>query len=186
MEFVRTTTDASSPQFVSTEKRIATFDQDGTLWVEKPTVPQLTYCLDRVSALAEKKPELKNVEPFKTVLSGDQAAVAQLTMSDLKKILVATLTGITTDQYRAEVKQWLAMAKDPRWKKPYNELTYQPMQEVLKYLRANGYRTYIVSGVTDRRTRQRRESPRSNPALVRGDEGEAEGLRHASEEQGAR
>ncbi len=146
MEFVRTTTDASSPQFVSTEKRIATFDQDGTLWVEKPTVPQLTYCLDRVSAVAEKKPELKNVEPFKIVLSGDRAAIAKLTMSDLKKILAATLTGITTDQYRAEVKQWLATAKDPRWKKPYNELTYQPMQEVLKYLRAKGYRTYIVSG----------------------------------------
>ena len=141
-----TTTDASSPQFVSTEKRIATFDQDGTLWVEKPTVPQLMYCLDRVSAVAEKKPELKNVEPFKTVLSGDRAAIAKLTMPDLKKILVATLTGITTDQYQAEVKQWLATAKDPRWKKPYNELTYQPMQEVLKYLRANGYKTYIVSG----------------------------------------
>ena len=128
------------------EKRIATFDQDGTLWVEKPTVPQLKYCLDRVPAVAEKKPELKNVEPFKTVLSGDRAAIAKLTMPDLEKILVATLTGITTDQYQAEVKQWLATAKDPRWKKPYTELTYQPMQEVLKYLRANGYKTYIVSG----------------------------------------
>ena len=146
VEFVRTTTDASSPQFVSAEKRIATFDQDGTLWVEKPTVPQLAYCLDRVSAVAEKKPELKNVEPFKTVLSGDRAAIAKLTMPDLEKILAATLTGITTDQYQAEVKQWLATAKDPRWKKPCNELTYQPMQEVLKYLRANGYKTYIVSG----------------------------------------
>ena len=86
VEFVRTTTDASSPQFVPTEKRIATFDQDGTLWVEKPMVPQLAYCLDRVSAVAEKKPELKNVEPFKTVLSGDRAAIAKLTMPDLEKI----------------------------------------------------------------------------------------------------
>jgi phosphoglycolate phosphatase-like HAD superfamily hydrolase len=146
VEFVRTTTDASSPQFVSTEKRIATFDQDGTLWVEKPTVSQLAYCLDRVSAAAEKKPELKNVEPFKTVLSGDRAAIARLSIPDLQKILVATLTGVTTDQYQAEVKQWLATARDPRWKKPYTELTYQPMQEVLKYLRANGYKTYIVSG----------------------------------------
>ncbi len=146
VEFVRTTTDASSPQFVSREQRIATFDQDGTLWVEKPTVPQLRYCLDRVSAAAEKKPEIKNVEPFKTVLSGDQAAIAGLTMPDLKKIFVATLTGITTDQYQAEVKQWLATAKDPRWRKPYDELTYQPMQEALRYLRANGYKTYIVSG----------------------------------------
>ena len=146
VEFVRTTTDASSPQFVPAEKRIATFDQDGTLWVEKPTVPQLAYCLDRVSVVAEKQPELKKVEPFKTVLSGDRAAIAKLTMRDLGKILAATLTGITTDQYQAEVKQWLATAKDPRWKKPYNELTYQPMLEVLKYLRANGYKTYIVSG----------------------------------------
>ena len=146
VEFVRRTTDASSPQFVPTEKRIATFDQDGTLWVEKPTVPQLKYCLDRVSALARKKPELTSVEPFKTVLGGDRAALTKLTMSDLKKILVATLTGITMDQYQAEVKQWLATAKDPRWKKPYNELTYQPMQEVLRYLRVSGYKTYIVSG----------------------------------------
>jgi phosphoglycolate phosphatase-like HAD superfamily hydrolase len=146
IKFVRTTTEASSPQFVPAEQRIATFDQDGTLWVEKPTVPQLAYCLDRVSAVTQQKPELKNVEPFQTVLSGDRAAIAKLTMRDLEKILVATLTGITTDQYQAEVKQWLATAKDSRWKKPCNELTYQPMQEVLKYLRAAGYRTYIVSG----------------------------------------
>jgi phosphoglycolate phosphatase-like HAD superfamily hydrolase len=146
IKFVRTTTEASSPQFVPAEQRIATFDQDGTLWVEKPTVPQLAYCLDRVSAVAQQKPELKNVEPFKTVLSGDRAAIARLTMRDLEKIVVATLTGITTDQYQAEVKQWLATAKDSRWKKPCNELTYQPMQEVLKYLRAAGYKTYIVSG----------------------------------------
>ena len=144
--FVHTTTDASSPHFVPREKRIATFDQDGTLWVEKPAVSQLTYCFDRVPAVAEKKPELKNVEPFKTVLSGDRAAIARLTMRDLEKILVATLTGVTTDQYQADVKRWLATAKDPRWKRPYTELTYQPMQEVLRYLRAHGYKTYIVSG----------------------------------------
>jgi phosphoserine phosphatase len=146
VEFVRTTTDASSPQFVPPEKRIATFDQDGTLWVEKPVVPQLKYCFDRVPAVAKKKPELKNAEPFKTVLSGDRAAIARLTMPDLEKIAVATLSGITTDEYQAEVEQWLATARHPRWKKPYNELTYQPMQEVLRYLRANGYKTYIVSG----------------------------------------
>ena len=146
VEFVRTTTDASSPQFVPPEKRIATFDQDGTLWVEKPVVPQLKYCFDRVPAVAKKKPELKNAEPFKTVLSGDRAVIARLTMPDLEKIAVATLSGITTDEYQAEVEQWLATARHPRWKKPYNELTYQPMQEVLRYLRANGYKTYIVSG----------------------------------------
>jgi len=146
VEFVRTTTDASSPQFVPPEKRIATFDQDGTLWVEKPVVPQVKYCFDRVPAVAKKKPELKGAEPFKTVLSGDRAAIARLTMPDLEKIAVATLSGITTDEYQAEVEQWLATARHPRWKKPYNALTYQPMQEVLRYLRANGYKTYIVSG----------------------------------------
>jgi phosphoglycolate phosphatase-like HAD superfamily hydrolase len=146
MDFVRASTDASSPQFVAPAKRIATFDQDGTLWVEKPMVSQVMYCFDRVSALAQTKPELKNVEPFKTVLSGDRAAIARLTMPDLEKILAATLSGMSTDQYQADVQQWLATARDPRWNKPYNELTYQPMLEVLKYLRANGYKTYIVSG----------------------------------------
>ncbi len=107
---------------------------------------QVMYCLDRVGALVKEKPELKKVEPFKTVLSGDREAIAKLPMAQLEKILAATLTGMSTDEFQAEVKQWLAEAKDPRWKKPYTELTYQPMQEVLKYLRANGYKTYIVTG----------------------------------------
>ena len=96
--------------------------------------------------LVKEKPELKNVEPFKTVLSGDLKAIAKLPLPDLEKIAVATLTGMTTEQFQAEAKKWLASAKDPRWKRPYTELTYQPMQEVLKYLRANGYKTYIVTG----------------------------------------
>src|SRR5208283_1431044 len=128
------------------EDRIATFDQDGTLWVEHPMYTQVMYCLERVPALAEKKPELKNVEPFKTVLSGERKAIAKLSMKDLEKILAATLTGITVEQFNADVKKWLATAKHPRWKRSYTDLTYQPMQEVLKYLRANGYKTYIVTG----------------------------------------
>ncbi len=144
--FVQATTDHASPQFVPPAERIATFDQDGTLWVEHPMYTQVIFCLDRVPALVEKKPELKNVEPFKTVLSGNREAMANLTMPDLEKILAATLTGMTTDQFQAEVKKWLAAAQHPRWKKPYTELTYQPMQEVLHYLRANGYKTYIVTG----------------------------------------
>jgi phosphoglycolate phosphatase-like HAD superfamily hydrolase len=146
VKFVKVTTDAASPQFVPLAERIATFDQDGTLWVEHPMYSQVAYCLDRVSALAKEKPELKNVEPFKTVLSGNREAIAKLSMKDLEKILMATLTGMSTDQFQADVKQWLATAKDPRWHRPYTELTYQPMQEVLKYLRANGYKTYIVTG----------------------------------------
>ena len=146
VRFVHTTTDQSSPQFVPPEERIATFDQDGTLWVEHPMYTQVMYCLERVPVLVEKNLELKNVEPFKTVLSGDRKAIAKLPLKDLEKILAATLTGISVDDFNADVKKWLAKAKDPRWKKPYNELTYQPMQEVLKYLRANGYKTYIVTG----------------------------------------
>ena len=92
------------------------------------------------------KPELANVEPFKTVMSGDRAAIAKLPIEDLFKILAATLSGMTTDQFAAEVKAWMASARDPRWKRPYTELTYQPMQELLAYLRANGYKTYIVTG----------------------------------------
>lgn len=146
MKFVQTTTTAGSPQFVPPAERIATFDQDGTLWVEHPIYSQVKYCLDRVPAVIAAKPELKNVEPFKTVLSGDKEALSKLSMKDLETILAATLTGITTDQLQAEVKKWLATAKDPRWKRPYTELTFQPMQEVLRYFRANGFKTYIVTG----------------------------------------
>ena len=145
-EFVKATTTQGSPKFVPPEQRIATFDQDGTLWVEHPMYSQVMYCMDRVGALAKEKPELKKVEPFKTVLSGDREAIAKLPMAQLEKILAATLTGMSTDEFQAEVKQWLAEAKDPRWKKLYTELTYLPMQEVLKYLRANGYKTYVVTG----------------------------------------
>jgi len=146
VHFVQTTTESGSADFVPPEGRIATFDQDGTLWVEKPMYAQVMFCLDRVPAVVAAKPELKNVEPFKTVLSGDREAIAKLLMKDLEKVLVATLTGMTTDQFQSEVKKWLATARDPRWHRSYTDLTYQPMQEVLKYLRANGYRTYIVTG----------------------------------------
>jgi len=137
-EFVRSTTDRSSSNYVVQEDRIAVFDQDGTLWVEHPMYTQVIYCLERVPAVVEKKPELKNAEPFKTVLSGDREAMAKLSMPDLEKILYATLTGMTVDDFNAEVAKWIATAKDGRWKRPYTELTYQPMQEVLSYLRANG------------------------------------------------
>ena len=146
VEFVQATTTQGSPKFVPPEERVATFDQDGTLWVEHPVYSQLMYCLDRVPALVKAKPELANVEPFKTVMSGDREAIARLPMADIEKIAVATLTGMSVDVFNADVKKWSAAARDPRWKRPYTELTYQPMQEVLKYLRANGYKTYIVTG----------------------------------------
>jgi phosphoglycolate phosphatase-like HAD superfamily hydrolase len=149
VNFVKTTTDAANPQFVPPAERIATFDQDGTLWVEHPMYSQVMYCLERVPALVKAKPELAKVAPFSTVLEllhGDRAAMEKLTMKDLEVIAAATLTGMNTEQFQAEVKKWLAEAKDPRWKKPYTELTYQPMQEVLAYLRANGFKTFICTG----------------------------------------
>jgi phosphoglycolate phosphatase-like HAD superfamily hydrolase len=144
--FVRVTTTQGNPKFVPQAERIATFDQDGTLWVEHPIYSQVMYCLDRVPAVVKAKPELATVEPFKTVLSGNREAIAHLSTDDFLKIAAATMTGMPVETFRAEAKKWVAAAKDSRWKRPYTELTYQPMQEVLKYLRANGYTTYIVTG----------------------------------------
>jgi phosphoglycolate phosphatase-like HAD superfamily hydrolase len=146
IEFVHATTEPSSPNFVPQEARIATFDQDGTLWVEHPIYTQVLYCLDRVPAVVARKPELKSVEPFKTVLSGDREKIAKLSIKDLEKILLATLTGMSVEEFDAEAKKWIETAEDQRWKHHYTELTYQPMQELLHYMRDNGYRTYIVTG----------------------------------------
>jgi phosphoglycolate phosphatase-like HAD superfamily hydrolase len=146
IDFVHATTDQGSPKFVPAEDRIATFDQDGTLWVEHPIYSQVMYCLDRVPDVVAAKPELKNVEPFKTVMSGDREAIAKLSLPALEKILVATLTGMPVETFEANVEKWLATAKHPRWKRPYTDLTFQPMQEVLQYLRDNGFKTYIVTG----------------------------------------
>ena len=149
VSFVKSTTTQGSPQFVPVAERIATFDQDGTLWVEHPMYSQVMYVLESVPALVKAKPELAAVAPYSTVLEilkGDRAALAKLTMPDLEKLAAATLTGMPVETFAADSKKWLAEAKDPRWKKPYTELTYLPMQEVLKYLRANGYKTYIVTG----------------------------------------
>jgi len=114
--------------------------------VEYPMYTQVSYCLDRVPAVVKAKPDLANVEPFKTVLSGNREAMANLKMPDLEMLVAATLTGMSVDEFNTEAKKWLDTAKDPRWKRPYTELTYVPMQEVLKFFRDNGYRTYIVTG----------------------------------------
>ena len=116
--FVQATTTAGSPQFVPPAERIATFDQDGTLWVEHPMYAQLVYCLERVPAVVKAKPALANVEPFKTVMSGNRQALAKLTEADLLKIVAATLTGMTVEDFQGQVRAWLAQARDPRWKRP--------------------------------------------------------------------
>jgi phosphoglycolate phosphatase-like HAD superfamily hydrolase len=146
VQFVQATTTQGSARFVPKSERIAAFDQDGTLWVEHPMYTQVLYCLDRVPVIVKAKPELANVEPFKTVLSGNHEAIAKLSKDDLLKILAATLTGMTVDDFQIDVMKWLKAARDPRWKRPYTELTYLPMIELLKYLRANDYKTYIVTG----------------------------------------
>ena len=145
-DFVRATIDRTSPSYVPPEDRIAVFDQDGTLWVEHPLYTQFVFCLDRVPAVVAQKPALKNTEPFKTVLSGNREAIARLSAQDFEKIAVATLTGMSVEQFGAEVRTWLERARHPRWNRPYTELVYQPMLEVLPYLRNNAYRTYIVTG----------------------------------------
>jgi phosphoserine phosphatase len=107
---------------------------------------QIIYCLDRVRAVAAQNPALRDEEPFKTVLSGDRAAIAKLSWHDLNKIVTVALSGMTVDDFRAEVIKWLATARHPRWNRPYTDLVYQPMLEVMRHLRANGYKTYIVTG----------------------------------------
>jgi hypothetical protein len=146
IDLVKSTTDPASPNFVAPEARVATFDQDGTTWVEHPVYTQVIYCLERVPAVVAARPELKDVEPFKTVLSGDREAIARLPLKDLEEIAAATLTGMTVDEFRAEATKWIATAKHPRWDRLYTDLTYAPMLDVMRYLRANGYKTYIVTG----------------------------------------
>ena len=145
-DFVRATIDRTSPSYVPPEDRFAVFDQDGTLWVEHPLYTQFVFCLDRVPAVVAQKPALKNTEPFKTVLSGNRDAIAKLSVQDFEKIGAATLTGMTVEQFSAEVRTWLDRARHPRWNRPYTDLVYQPMIEVLQYLRNNAFRTYIVTG----------------------------------------
>ncbi|HEX4998380.1 MAG TPA: HAD family hydrolase [Terriglobia bacterium] len=146
LEFVRVTTDQASPQYVAPEERIAAFDQDGTTWVEHPIVTQLAYCLSRVPVVVRQKPELREVEPFKSLLSGEHVSMARLSMADLERLATETLSGMTVEQFNTDVKNWFRSAKDHRWQRPYTELVYQPMLELMRYLRANGYKTYFVTG----------------------------------------
>lgn len=145
-EFVRATTEKGSPKFVPVSERIAVFDNDGTLWVEQPLYTQVMFAFDRLAAVAAEKPELKDKEPYKAILTRDRAAMEKLTLQDLEKIIAVTHTGMTVEQFRGIVDAWLVKAEHPRFKKPYTEVVYQPMLEVMSYLRANGFSTYIVTG----------------------------------------
>jgi phosphoglycolate phosphatase-like HAD superfamily hydrolase len=144
--FVDATTDESSPHFVPPEDRIATFDNDGTLWTEQPMYTQLAFALDRVKALAPQHPEWKTTQPFKAVLDNDLEALAASGKKGLIELIMASHAGMSTAEFEEIVKQWFAEARHPRFKRPYTELTFQPMVELLEYLRANGFKTFIVSG----------------------------------------
>ncbi|HTA37903.1 MAG TPA: HAD family hydrolase [Candidatus Acidoferrales bacterium] len=146
VNFVHVTTDPSSPQFVPAEQRLATFDQDGTLWVEHPIYTQFMFVLSQIAAMAPQHPAWKTTPPFKAVLDRDEAAMVKFTQKDLVTLLATTSTGISMDAFHASAKAWIAQARDRRWKRHYNELIYQPMLEAMRYLRANGYKTYIVTG----------------------------------------
>lgn len=146
VRFVAEVTKEGGPNYVPPEDRIATFDQDGTTWVSHPLYTQGVFALDRIRELTPKHPEWKNEEPFKSVIAGDKEAMAKFGESDWEIIIAATHTGMSTQDFLGIVKKWLATAKDTRWHRPYTELVYQPMIEVMDYLRANGFRTYIVTG----------------------------------------
>jgi phosphoglycolate phosphatase-like HAD superfamily hydrolase len=146
VDFVKTTTDKASPSYVPPDDRIATFDQDGTLWVEHPLYAQAMFVLERVRVLAPQHPEWKNEEPFKAVLSSDASAIGRFTEKNWIEIVAATHAGMSTEAFQDVVKQWIETAEHPRFKRKYTETVYQPMLEVMHYLRANGFRTYIVTG----------------------------------------
>ncbi|MCC2690994.1 MAG: haloacid dehalogenase [Rhizobiaceae bacterium] len=146
VDFVGRVTRAGGPDFVPPAERIATFDNDGTLWAEQPTYFQLAFALDRVKALAPQHPEWKETEPFKAVIEGDLKALAPSGEKGLLAIVAATHAGMTTDEFATLVADWLATARHPRFDRPYTDLAYQPMLELLAYLRANGFKAFIVSG----------------------------------------
>ena len=146
VEFVKKVTTENSPDFVPEPERIAVFDNDGTLWTEHPMYAQLAFALDRVKAEAASHPEWKDTQPFKAVLEGDMKTLAAAGEKGLMELLMATHAGMTSDEFQTIVTDWIATARDPQFKKPYTELVYQPMLELLAYLRANGFKTFIVSG----------------------------------------
>ena len=146
IDFVAKVTREDSPDFVPPAERIATFDNDGTLWSEQPMYFQLMFAIDRVKALAPLHPEWKDKEPFASLLKGDVNTALAGGEHAMLEIVMATHAGNTTEEFETIVKDWLATARHPTTKRPYTEMVYQPMLELLAYLRANGFKTFIVSG----------------------------------------
>lgn len=145
-EFVGRVTKEGAPEFIPPAERIATFDNDGTLWAEQPIYFQVQFALDRVKTLAPKHPEWKEKQPFKALLAGDKKAFAAGGDKALLDVMTVSHSGMTTEEFDGIVKDWIATAEHPRFKRPYKEIVYQPMLELLAYLRSNGFKTFIVSG----------------------------------------
>ena len=145
-EFVARVTTQGGADFVPAEQRIATFDNDGTLWCEQPIYFQVAFAFDRIKAMAPRHPEWKTRQPFKAILDEDIKALAASGEKGLLQVMAATHAGMTTDDFSKAVLEWTASARHPRFKRPYTELVYQPMLELLAYLRANGFKTFVVSG----------------------------------------
>lgn len=146
VEFVAKVTKKEAPDFMRPEERIAVFDNDGTLWAEQPMYVQLAFVLDRVKDLAPQHPEWKDKQPFKAALENDRQTLARMGLKGGLELIAATHAGVTTEEFDRVVKKWLATARHPRFKRPYTDLVYQPMLELLAYLRENGFKTYIISG----------------------------------------
>jgi phosphoglycolate phosphatase-like HAD superfamily hydrolase len=146
LEFVAAVTDENGKDYVAPADRIATFDNDGTLWVEYPIYTQILFALDRVKELAPQHPEWKTNQPFKALLEGDMKTVGASGMKGVMEIILATHSGMTATEFAQEASNWLATTKQPRFKRLYTQLVYQPQLELLAYLRANGFKTFIVSG----------------------------------------
>jgi len=146
LDFVAAVTKDGGPDYVAPAERIATFDNDGTLWLEQPIYTQFAFAIDRVKATSNQHPEWKTQEPFASILKGDLKALAASGEKGMVEIVAATHSGMTTADFNKTVKEWLAVAKHPRFKVLYTDLVYQPMIELLDYLRANGFKTFIVSG----------------------------------------
>jgi phosphoserine phosphatase len=146
LSFVAAVTDKTGPDFVPPAERIATFDNDGTLWTERPVYFQLLFSIDRVKALGSEHPEWKTIQPFKAVLENDMDTLAGAGEKGFLQLVMATHAGNTTEEFSQIVTEWLSSAKHPKFKRPFNELVFQPMLELLAYLRANDFKTFIVSG----------------------------------------
>ncbi|WP_410824756.1 HAD family hydrolase, partial [Methylobacterium oryzisoli] len=146
LDFVGRVTTAGGHDFVAPPDRVAVFDNDGTLWAEQPVYFQVAFAMDRVRALARAHPEWRDTQPFKGVIEGDATAVAATGEKGLLEIIAATHAGMTTAAFDALVAEWFRTARHPRFQRPYDSLVYQPMLELLAFLRANGFKTFIVSG----------------------------------------